>query len=265
MPQALVNGVRIHYEEAGSGPPVLLIMGLGASLDWWGTLPASLAPRFRVITFDNRGAGRSSHPTGRYSIRQMADDALGLMDAVGMDRAHVLGYSMGGMIAQEIAIANPGRVDRLILAATGPSGLCGTLPRLRAWWLMLSPPRPGRYRDNVLELLFPTEYIRSHPEEVDEAWRMISASPADRPSFMRQLGAILRWSSCGRLSRIAAPTLIVHGGRDILLPVGNAHLLARRIPQSRLELFPEGGHGFGLQGALDFAPFVRAFLDGEST
>ncbi len=118
MPLAAINGLNLYYEEAGSGPPLLLIAGLsGTTLGWAMLLPA-LAAHFRVIAFDNRGAGRSSAPPGPYTTRQMAGDAAALLEHLGITRAHVIGLSLGGMIAQELALAHPERVDHLVLYAT---------------------------------------------------------------------------------------------------------------------------------------------------
>ncbi|MGH7895506.1 MAG: alpha/beta fold hydrolase, partial [Candidatus Binatia bacterium] len=118
MPFVRANGVQIHVEESGSGPPLLLIMGLGASLETWEAQREAFAARFRVIAFDNRGAGRSEIPPPPWSVVDMAADAVGVLDALGVGRAHVLGVSMGGMIAQEMVIRHPARVDHLIVAVS---------------------------------------------------------------------------------------------------------------------------------------------------
>src|SRR5215211_420992 len=118
MPLASVNGLDLYYEETGSGPPLLLIAGLSGNTLGWAMLQPTLAERFRVIAFDNRGAGRSSAPPGPYTTRRMADDAAALLDRLGVARAHVLGFSMGGMVAQELALHHPARVGRLVLYGT---------------------------------------------------------------------------------------------------------------------------------------------------
>src|SRR3954469_11914440 len=118
MPTATVNGIDLYYEVSGEGPPLLLITGLSGNTLGWAMLEPTLAEHFQVIAFDNRGAGRSAAPPGPYTTREMADDAVGLLDHLGIERTHVLGLSMGGMIAQELALAHPTRVDRLVLFAT---------------------------------------------------------------------------------------------------------------------------------------------------
>lgn len=264
MPHIRVSDVLLHYEETGQGPPVVLIMGLAGSLEWWGPeIQEALSRRFRVVVFDNRGAGRSDRPKDPYTIAQMAEDTRGLMDALGIDRAHVLGYSMGGMIAQELALRHPERLRRLILAATSPGGVLSALPRPRAFGLLLAERDPERAARATLELLFPPDYVASHAERMIRLSNMLARHATDAASAKRQFAAILRWSAWSRLPRLSVPTLVVHGTADILLPVRNARILHRRIPRSEIRLFPGAGHGFGLQFAEETAETVLGFLEGS--
>src|SRR3954454_19964478 len=126
MPLAERDGARLYWEETGSGDPVLLIMGLGMNATgWWRTIPVLAGAGFRVLAFDNRGVGRSDRPPGPYSVPQLADDAVAVLDAAGIERAHVYGISLGGMIAQEIALRHAGRLRALVLGATTPGGNLG--------------------------------------------------------------------------------------------------------------------------------------------
>jgi len=262
MPTVDTNGLKIYYEVHGGGEPLVMIMGLGANLDWWGPdLIERLARRYRLLLFDNRGAGRTEKPAARYSIRMFADDTAALMDAVGIPRAHVLGVSMGGMIAQELALQHPQRVERLILACTSCGGFRSAPPSLKALaWLLDRRAPPEVVKERQLRLLFPERFLAGHRDEIEAYWRRAGRWPIPPAAFRRQFGAILRFNACGRLSRIQAPTLIMTGDEDILVPPRNAEILAARIPRARLEIFPGGGHGFIAQFPDRFCEVVEDFL-----
>jgi len=261
LPRVRTSDIPLRYEEAGRGQPVLLIMGLAGSLEWWGPeIRDALARRFRVIVFDNRGAGLSDRPPGPYSIAQMADDTVGLMDALKIPHAHIVGYSMGGMIAQEVALRHPKRVDRLLLAATSPGGILSAPPKLRALRVFRQGRDPDQAREVLLTTLFPRAFIESHREWTQKLSQDLARHQTDEASARRQFWAILRWSAWRRLPQIQAPTVVAHGTDDILLPVRNAYILTRRIPRSRLRLFPGGGHGFGLQFPGEVAGEIDSFL-----
>jgi pimeloyl-ACP methyl ester carboxylesterase len=221
MPYVTNLGVRIYWEEHGSGEPVLMIMGLSFTLDMWHRTLPLIARTRRALVFDNRGVGRSGVPGGPYSIPGMAEDAKAVLDAAGVDGAHVIGASMGGMIAQELALRHPSRVKSLILACTSCGGLRAKFPQ------------PSRFRNQA-----------SWPAQIEEDNRIrLRWHPTPR-GYLNQLIAILRWSSYGRLPRISVPTLIVHGDSDVIVPPENAAILARRIPNAQVRMIPAAGHIF---------------------
>jgi pimeloyl-ACP methyl ester carboxylesterase len=240
MPYALNQGVRIYWEEHGSGPPLLMIMGLSFTLEMWHRMIPALARRYRLILFDNRGMGRSDVPKGRFSIPQMATDAVAVMDAAGIQAAHVLGASMGGMIAQELALRFPHRVCTLMLGCTSHGGLISRWPdfRYRPNKASLSDDRMSRER-SLNDLLYAETTMR---ELIEEDLMIRSGCRWTREGFLKQFGAILLWSSYLRLPRIRVPTLVVHGDQDRLIPPENGRVVARRIPGARFVLIPNAGH-----------------------
>ena len=210
MPLIAVNDVELYYESHGSGVPLMLLGGLGLDVSEMGMLIGPLADRFRVIAVDNRGAGRSAKPPGPYSIEQMAADVAGLMDRLDLPRAHLLGISMGGRIAMALALAWPGRVNRLVLVATSPRA-AGARWLVRAGMLVADlPVLRGRHRQ-------------------------------PRYGMKAQFDATTRFDCTGRLSQIGAPALIVHGTSDHVAPVAMAGQMHDLIPRSRLVLI-DGGH-----------------------
>ena len=243
MPYALNRGVKIYWEEQGSGDPILRIMGLSFTLDMWHRTVPLIARTHRAIVFDNRGVGRSDVPRRPYSIRAMAEDARAVLDAAGVERAHVIGASMGGMIAQELALRHPSRLRSLILACTYCGGLRAKFPEARrfrhqARW-------PGQNAQERILAFNPLLYDEGTPSERIEEDNAIRVRwhPTAR-GYLNQLWAILRWSSYRRLPRLSVPTLIVHGESDLILPPENAKILARRIPHARTRMIPNAGHIF---------------------
>lgn len=245
--QAEINGIDIHYRVYGAGEPLLLIMGLSANADWWGEeFLEPLAERYQVVTFDNRGAGRSSQPEGPYTIRQMAEDAVGLMDHLGWESAHVGGASMGGMIAQELALDYPERVRRLVLMCTYCGGQEAVQPSQEIL-AMLNMPRDGISERDLhkatLYLLFPEEYIEENPQMMEEIVDTFMIAPIRPKCFVWQVMGVSTWSCHSRLRDIRQPTLIITGTEDVLIPPENAHILAEAIPDSRMVELPGAGHG----------------------
>lgn len=258
------NDIRIYYREMGNGDPLLLIMGLGANVDWWyPDFLAPLAARYHVVAFDNRGAGRSERPPGPYSIRQMAEDAAALMDRLGWPSAHVLGMSMGGMIAQELALQHPERVRKLVLMVTtcgGPEQVPASPDVLKILYMPKEGITPEAMARSTLYLLYPREYIEKNPEKMEEVVEAMLRAPITPEGFALQLAAIIEWSSHSRLQDIRHPTLIITGSEDILIPPENSRILARAIPGSRLVEYPGGGHGLITQFPEEVASEVAAFL-----
>jgi 3-oxoadipate enol-lactonase len=236
------QGVKIYWDEQGQGEPILLIMGLGwASVMWHRSRPV-LAKHYRTIALDNRGVGRSDVPAGPYSIAVMASDAAAVLDAAGVDSAHVYGVSMGGMIAQEFALQYPGRVRSLILGCTAAGGPTA----LRAEPEVLEVlARRDLSPDASVAATHPFIYdSATPPERLDEDTTIRKQWWPNPAGYMAQLQGIIAWEAYSRLPQIAAPTLVIHGETDRLIPPGNAKLIADRIRDAKLVMIPHASHIF---------------------
>lgn len=260
MDIALTNGVRICYESIGEGTPIVAIAGRDSSMQAWPpAVKDALSRGHRLIVFDHRGTGRSDKPETPYAIADMAKDVVGLMDALGIDAAHLLGMSMGGMIAQEIAITSPGRVAKLVLCSTtcGPTRLMPSWRMIRAMSRKLSAWSP----QDTLDMLYTAAYQRDNPQLMAALAARMRSSPPDPRSMAIHRQASKGFDSLRRLWRISAPTLIVHGEEDWVFRPRHAKLLHRRIPGSRLLLVPGAGHGALFQEAATVTASIVEFLD----
>src|SRR6516225_5374196 len=242
MPFVENQGAKIYWDEEGEGAPLLMIMGLGAaSALWWRTRPV-LASRYRTLAFDNRGVGRSDVPPGPYSMVVMASDAAAVLNAAGIERAHIFGLSMGGMIAQEFALQYPESIHSLILgctAAGGPHAVQADSEVLQA--LFRRGLSPDEFAESMNPFIYHSSTSRERTEE-DMALRR-QWYPTDS-GFMAQLQGIIGWEAYSRLPEIAAPTLVLHGDSDRLIPPANGDLIAKRIPGAKLVLIPHASHIF---------------------
>ena len=249
-----VNGCMIYYEIHGQGDPLILIMGLRRNVEWWYRQIPSLSKHFQVIVFDNRGAGRSDKPVMEYSMHLFADDTAGLMDALDISTAHILGVSMGGYIAQELALNHSPKVKSLVLGCSGCGGD-------RA--VIMSPERMEKFTANKglspeqilrkdMDIYFSDEYVRQHPEKIKEFEKisMRYYQPAD--AFFRQFDACQRHDTGDRLNQLAVPTLIMTGDDDPLVPPENSHILTDLIAGADLVVFPGGRHCFFIEHADRF-------------
>jgi pimeloyl-ACP methyl ester carboxylesterase len=230
--QASVGDLQIAYRVWGRGEPLLLITGFGATMDIWDPeLVNELAAHYRVIAFDNRGLGGTTAPDADYSIEQLADDTAGLMGALGLERAHVLGYSMGGYVAQELALAHPERVTRLVLMGTGSGGSEGIAPRAEV--LQALSDMSGSIDEvlgRVISVLVPDDWSSSHGAYLRDILLRPPAPPSAE-SLARQRQAMDTWQgTCERLSQVRTPTLVLTGTADQVLAPANAMLLVSRIP-----------------------------------
>jgi 3-oxoadipate enol-lactonase len=259
-------GVRIAYEVVGSGPPLVLAHGLGYARWGWEPVVPELAEEFTVLLFDNRGIGGSDIPEGPYSAGAMAADVMAVMDAVGIERAHLVGTSLGGMVAQEAAIRWPDRVDRLVLACTTPGGgRAFPLPertlRLIAEAPLLAPEVALR---QFVENALAEQTVAERPELVQRIYEKRLEFPPDPAGWQAQAAAGMTHDAFSRLHEIRASTLILHGTEDGVVDSRNAAVLEGEIPGARVVMFPGTGHLFFWEEPERFVEVVRAFLGEES-
>ncbi|WP_205698374.1 alpha/beta fold hydrolase [Conexibacter sp. SYSU D00693] len=258
-------GRRLNVVRRGSGPPLLLVMGMsGNVLHWTEPFLQLLQEHFDVVAFDHRGAGWSERVTDPFTIRDLADDAARVLDAVGLDRAHVLGISMGGMVAQELALEHAGRVDRLVLGCTYSGGEGSALTEEVVWQRLAEGMMSGD-RDKAMDAFFwanVSDAYASDAAHFDEFRRVALMKPTATPVIMLQAQAIQSHDTSARLERITAPTLVVHGDEDRMLPVANGRLIASRIPGAQLEVLEGAGHMFWVERPEEVDALVRAHLLG---
>jgi 3-oxoadipate enol-lactonase len=253
----------LHWESTGAGDPVLLIMGLGLSGGaWWRTVPV-LSRSLRVITFDNRGVGRSQARLHSYTTEAMADDAVSVLDAAGVEQAHLYGFSLGGMVAQQLALRHPGRVRSLVLGATHPGGPRAHRPSAEV--IDFFRRRASMSATDAARASVPFNYgprcRREHEDRIAEDIRRRLAHPFPEGAYRAQIVAATLHNTYRRLKRIKAPTLIVHGREDRMVPVANAEILAERIPGSRLRILEESGHLYSTEQPEVDQEVARFYLE----
>lgn len=248
------DGHRIHYRRHGSrGPAVVMVQGLGLAGDFWFDVPERLAEEHgqRVLVIDNRGVGRSDLPRRPFGMGQLADDVATMLDAEGVDRAVVVGLSMGGMVAQHVALRHPQRVEGLVLMATTGGGLALRPPPVQVVTQLLSVPF-GRREDGgtnfgaLARLILPRSHVSNALEFMSDWPQVFEDNPIRPEAFFGQLGAVLTHFGGPRLRAIRCPTMVVTGDDDVLIPPRNAELLARAIPGAELEVIHGVGHGIPL-------------------
>jgi 3-oxoadipate enol-lactonase len=264
---AVVRGIRLYYEVAGSGPPVLFISGTGGDLRTKpGPFDSPLAKRCTLAAYDQRGLGQSDKPEGPYTMADYADDAAGLLDVLGWDSAGVIGASFGGMVAQELAIRHPQRVRRLVLACTSPGGALGASYPLHELEGLSDEERHPRLLE-LADTRCDEAWQAEHQDEVAAvlAYRRQSeelsrSHPEARAGALLQLQARAGHDTCDRLETVSCPTLVCGGRYDGIAPPANSEALAAHIPGAELELF-EGGHMFFIQDRSAW-PRMTEFLLG---
>ena len=265
MATVRVNGIEIYYEEHGAGEPLLLIMGLGANTTGWDHQIPDFSQHYRVIAFDNRGAGRSDKPREPYTIPQMADDAASLLDALGVQWSHVYGMSMGGMIAQELTLRHPQRVRTLVLGGTMAGGPRAVIagPQLIQQWVSTAGLPLEKAVEAGLVFLYSDEFIAENREFLVQRNLASSHLMAPLDSLQRQFMAVVRFNTYERLSDIRAPTLVITGTQDRIVPADNSRILAERIPGARLVELEGAGHGFPVEKRHEANAAVLEFLRGN--
>ena len=259
------NGQQLYYELHGQGPPLVLVMGIGYDSSLWtlAQVPA-LSGQFQVILVDNRDAGRSSAARHPYRIADMADDLAGLLDALGIQRSHLLGLSMGGMIALEFALRHPDRLDRLVLTGTGAAPARSAVDPIQIWsWVKANDPTGEVFAGQQFVSLFSTAFLRNHQAVRDTAELLATTPyPMSPAAYGRQADAYRHFDALDRLATITAPTLVVVGEQDLLTPPWIAREVAEAVPGARFEVI--GGEGSShlvpIERTDDFNRLVLSFL-----
>jgi pimeloyl-ACP methyl ester carboxylesterase len=261
MPFTDNQGTKIYWDEEGQGAAILLIMGLGWSSDMWHRTRPVLSLRYRTIAFDNRGVGRSAVPKGPYSIADMASDAARVLDAAGVERAHLFGVSMGGMIAQEFALKYPMRIRSLILGCTSPGG--PNAVKAEAEVLRILAQRSVEPEETA-KAMVPFIYDPATPlARLEEDMTLRRKWFPTSEGYFAQLQGIMAWEAYSRLTQILAPTLVIHGESDKLVPATNAKLIAGRIPGAKLVTIPNASHILTTDQPETVQHAVLAFLSSQ--
>jgi 3-oxoadipate enol-lactonase len=262
VPSVAVAGTELHYERRGTGPPLLLIQGLGGnSLHWGEPFLSALEQDFELLLYDHRGVGRSALLEGAVTVPGLAADALGLLDALAVPEAHVLGISLGGMVAQELALAAPQRVSSLTLGCTSCGGT-QSKPTAPAVVQRLTAAVLSRDRERMLRTGFELVVSRAHASEPAHYAAFAAAAgqyPASVPVLLAQQAALEAHDTYAPLRGLHVPALVVHGSADELLAPINGDLVASLIPGARLELLDGVGHLFFWEEPQRSAELVRAF------
>lgn len=256
-----VGDIDIAYKMFGNGKPVLLINGFSAPLDFWDPiLLANLASNHTVIVFDNRGIGNTTSGIKKFSISQFANDTAGLLDALNVSKADVIGWSMGGMIAQELTLMHPDKVDKLVIHASSCGGKESILPSQEVIMAAVTISSNSVERiQKILPLLFPEIWRMQNPNYLEKLPRTTEVIPSETLDL--QTEAILNWEGvCDKLNIITQPTLVVVGTDDFFTSSSNSLLIAEKINGSRLVQIPGGGHGVMFQYPETFNSILQTFL-----
>ena len=262
MPTVNVNGCNIYYEIHGDGEPLVMIMGLRRNIEWWYCQLSALSQHFKVIVFDNRGAGRSDKPESDYSIRLFADDTAGLMDALGIDKAHILGFSMGGYIAQELAVNYPEKVMDLALISTSCGGERAVLMSQERMEKFTANDglTPEKILKKDMDIYFSDDYIKKNPEAVKAFTEISMRHYQPAHAFQRQFAACLNHDTSRRIQNISCPVIIMTGDDDPLVPPENSSVLKEILPEATLSMVPMGRHCFMMEHAERFNKKIVSFF-----
>lgn len=270
------SGVKLYYEDHGAGEPLLGIMGLGGNLHFWEFQISKLAQHHRLIVFDNRGAGRSGKPPGPYTIQQLADDAMAVLDQVGIRRGHVMGISMGGMVAQDVAIRFPDRVHSLVLACTfaRPDDQARRVAEEGA--LQMGAPSPLKLVQGgafdlskfdlkalfkfMMGLVLSPEFMQRNKEWLRTLLEKAVEYGFSVEAFLAQVAAVMNHDAAENLKSLQVPTLVMTGTNDVLVPPHHSDELAALIPGATLVKVPNGTHGFNVELPDTFNKTVLDFL-----
>lgn len=237
------QGVRLYYQQHGHGPALLLINGFGAQAHHWQAQIKAFQAHYRVITFDNRGVGRSESPKGPYSTEMMAEDCCQLLNHLAISKAHICGYSLGGRIAQMFAILHPERIDKLVLAATGMKNYALTQFVLSTYINLLQHQTVSEHSVRALLPWLYSPAFFNHPRKVKHLCRILSQkTPATVGGLQNQLAALIHHNPGSRLAQIQATTLVLSAAEDLLCPAAYSDELMDCIPHAQRLVMPQGGH-----------------------
>ena len=246
------NGIDLYYEVHGSGEPAVLIQGLGANITGWDRQLEPLSKQYKLIAFDNRGAGRSEKPDDAYSIHQMADDTAALMDELGIKTANVFGMSMGGMVAQDMYHRHRARVQSLILAGTMAGGPMATFPDMNVFQQFVSNGATSMEEAIAegLKLFYSEEFLAKNKDWLIKRSLKNMSLMAPPHALQKQVMAVMGFNAYGLLSGIKVPTLVMGATDDQIVPFANQQLIAARVPDARFVPFEGAGHGFLTERAV---------------
>jgi pimeloyl-ACP methyl ester carboxylesterase len=262
MQRARINGVELAYERQGTGEPLVMIHGAQGDQSMFAAIMPTFTDQFQVLTFDQRGSGLSEKPNMDYSMAMFADDTAALMDHLGFSSAHILGVSMGGMIAQEFVLRHPGKTRSLVLGCTTPGGpksvrlSDGALARAYSTQEMSAEER-GRA---LAEACFTKEYIDKHPQIIPAMIEARRQRPIDPIALAHRMKAVYAHDTYDRLPQIACPTLVITGKNDVLISWENSRIIAERIPGARFVLLEPAGHLFWGEQPEQSREAIRNFL-----
>ncbi len=264
MPKVNVRGVELYYEEHGRGEPLVLVPGFGTGLWIWYRQVPAFAERFRTIVFDPRGVARSEAPDGPFTMRDLADDLAALLEALQVERAHVLGASFGGFVAQEFALAHPERTRSLVLCCTSYGGAGHVPPAPETLAAIASTKRLNteeRVRENLL-LAFSPRFVEEEPAEVERVINLRAENDVHEHAYLRQLQAAVAFDAAARVGAINVPTLVITGDADVIVPHENSLNLAAAIPGAALRIVEGGSHTFFIERPREFNRAVVEFIEG---
>lgn len=273
MSRVTAGSLELEVEVSGKGEPLLLIMGLGMDKRGWLLQIPFFANSFKTIAFDNRGVGKSDVPPGPYTTAEMADDAASLLQALDIPRAHVVGISMGGMIAQQLALRHPELVEKLVLVCT----YCAVDEAVARVSRQLTEKILGAGKSwedadpsalslekilyAMMDVVFTPQFLTQNRPLIEGFYQEILNEKPSLEGFFYQLAATQAHNTCDQLSAIRQPTLILHGREDALIPCSAAQVLHEKIPGSELTLLEGTGHGLNFEKPQEFNSLVAGFLN----
>ncbi len=261
MPKSRINDIDMYFEQQGSGDDIVLISGLSADHHVWDTVYAALSKQYRVLRFDNRGAGQTDAPPRDYSVRQMANDAATLMKTLAIDKASIIGHSMGGYIAQQFAIDHADKTEKLVLITSRAKPSIAVQTLSETWQQMIAQGiEPSIVSKNAMALLFADDFL-SRSEQVDAYMTKKLANPHRQtaPGLAGQLAASRHYDSSEILADIKVPTLVIGGEADRMLPLYNSQFLAENIPDAQLVVINGCGHMPQYEKPQQLLTLIRRF------